>query len=391
MIDLGLTARERKALAKTLATHHLVGTTCQVMNNDMTYVQRFSPRIIDGQVNIDVDAAPTRQLSLTAFDPDAKVDVDLRDGSPRLDRMIRVYYNVFVEIDDIGWIQIPIFTGPITQVSRDAEGILSVEAVGKEEFARKPCGRTRTWAKGTNRTALIKALMRDLSGERSFDFPDGLTARTAKPLNIRVGSHPWSHSRTQARAMGRDLFYNGKGVLRLRQRPVRPSFVFKTGEGGTILTVPNIEDSSDEIINTVVVTGAIPKGKKKPIKWTEHLPSNDAYSSWNLGRHGVRSYFFDRIDDDTIRSKKEAKEVARRRLSQARIETQQVTFDSLPIPMLEENDAIRIETDDLSTTTRLRQMTIPLGHEGVSTIGYIAQVSRRRRPKTSYRVKGTLK
>ena len=376
---------------KTLVGDHLVGTTCQVMNNDMTYVNRFSPRILEGQVNIDVGAAPTRQLTLTAYDPDAKVDVDLKDGSPRLDRMIRVYYNVFVEIDDVGWVQIPIFTGPITKTDRDPDGLLQIEAMGKEEFARKPCGQVRSWAKGTNRVALIKALMRDLSGERTFDFPDGLTSRTAKQLNIRVGSHPWSHSRTQARAMNRELFYNGKGVLRLRRRPTRPAFVFKTGEGGTLLTLPRVEENSDELVNTVVVTGAIPKGKKKPIKWTAHLPKADPYSSWSLARHGVRQYFFERIEDDTIRSQKEAKEVGEQRIRQARVDMQHVTFECLPIPMLEENDCIRVETEDESVTMRLRQMTIPLGHEGTSTVGYIARVSRRRRARTPYRVKGTLK
>lgn len=376
---------------KTLVGNHLVGVTCQVMNNDMTYVNRFSPRVIDGQVNIDFGAAPTRQLTMTAYDPEAKVSVDLRDGSPRIDRMIRVYYNVYVTIDDIGWIQIPIFTGPITKTERDSDGLLQIEAMGKEEFARKPCGQVRSWAKGTNRAALIKALMRDLSGERSFDFPSGLRARTAKQLNIRVGSHPWSHARTQARAMGRELFYNGKGVLRMRVRPVRPSFVFKTGEGGTLLTLPQVTESSDELVNTVVVTGAVPSGQKKPIKWTEHLPKADPYSSWSLARHGVRSFFFDRFEDDTIRSRKEAEEVAKKRINQARVDRQQVSFECLPIPMLEENDAIRVETDDETVTTRLRQMTIPLGHEGTSTVGYIARVSRKRRSKTPYRVRGTLK
>lgn len=379
MIDLGLSGSERAALMKTLTRSHLVGTTCQVMSNDMQYVNRFSPRVMSGQVNIDVDAAPTRQASLTAYDPDGLVDVDFRDGTPRIDRMIRIYYNVFVDIDDIGWVQIPIFTGPVTVTKRDADGLLTIEAVGKEEFARKPCGVTRTWKKGTNRANLIKALMRDLTGERSFNFPSSVSGRTAKDLNIKFGSHPWSHSRTQARALGMDLFYDGKGVLRLRKRAVRPSFVFKDGDGGTLLTKPDVEESASELINTVIVTGAVPKGKKAPIKVRSQLPPTDPHSSMALGRNGVRSYYFDQIDDDSIRSTNEAKKVAQRRLTQARIERKSVTFNSLPIPLLEENDIIRVVCGDVDETVRLRQMSLALGHADVSSIGYITDVRRVRR------------
>lgn len=381
MIDLGLTGKEREALLRALtSSDRLVGASCQVLRNDMTLVGELSPKILDGQVNIDVYASVARQLTMTLFDPDVRIDVDLRDGSPRLDRMVRVYYEVFVPEYNMGWVPIPVFTGPITKTRRSDGGLIEVEGMGKESLSMQPSGRSRTWSKGVNRVALIKAIMRELSGERSFRFPHNWKARTARPLTLSADvSHPWSHARRQAHdALGVQLFYDALGFLRLRRKPVRPVFVFETGDGGTILTPPDMTDDAEAIINTVIVVGAVPKGKKKPIRVKVELPPSDPYSSWSLGRNGIRSFKFQRIDDDTIRSKAEAKKVAKRLLDQARIEVQKVTFGSLPIPLLEEDDPIRVDAEGVNATVRMKQMSVPLGHAGVSTVGYIASVSKRR-------------
>lgn len=378
MIDLGLTAAHQAALLRALTSEHLVGVTAQIMTLNHTHLGFFSGAILGGQVNIDADAEVTRQLQLTAYDPGLKIGADLLDGSPRLDRMIRVHYNVYVEEDGIGWIPIPIFTGPITKTSRGVDGILTLEAMGKELIANKPTRNAARWNKGENRVKVVREMLRDMTGERRFGFPEGWTARMPKDRRLSGMAPPWAHAKVVTRSMNAQLFYDGRGTARMRKSPTRSVFIFKDGDGGSILTDPNLSESNSDIINMVKVVGAVPTGKKVPISYIARLPKADPYSPESLARGGKPQYYAEDIDDDTVRSLKEAKKLATERLNQTTVERYEVSFDSLPIPMLEEEDPIRIETSDMKLTTRLKQLTIPLGHGGVSTIGYIAPVTKRK-------------
>lgn len=378
MIDLGLSRAAQKALLSTLAGPHLVSASVGVLDTEGRYLSTLAGRITGGQVNIDADADVTRQLQLTFVDEKKQMQVDTDKGRPDLSRMVRVYYCVFVE-DVIGdWVRIPVFHGPITSVSRDGE-VVTLEAMGKEHLILGPTWRSRIYKQGSNRVAVIRSLLRDLTGERRMQLPKGWGARTSKPVTVKKDTSVWAQAQVVARGSRAQLFYDGRGVARLRKWPVRTVFTFRDGDGGMLLSTPKVSESTLDAVNLVRVVGAVPKGKKNPLVFTDTLPAAHPHSPSNLGRHGVPRYLPEQIEDDSLRTRQEVEAAARRRLQEIKLDEQMVSFDSLPMPLLEEGDLFTIDAREVKGTGRVSQMTIPLGHEGHSTVGYIAPVSKRRR------------
>lgn len=292
--------------------------------------------------------------------------------------MVRVHYRVFVEDVINDWVSIPIFTGPITKVDRDGE-VVSLEAMGKEHLVLGPVWRSRTYKKGSNRVWVIRSILRDLTGERRFKFPKGWKARTSRVISVKKDTIAWEQVQAVARGMRAQVFYDGRGVVRMRKRPVRTAFTFRDGDGGMLLSVPKVSESSQEVINLVRVVGAVPKGQKNPLVMNAVLHPSHPYSAQSLGRHGVPRFLPEQIDDDTLRTKKDVENAARRRIQEVQLDEQLVSFDSLPMPLLEEGDPFVVDAKEAKLTARLAQMTIPLGHAGVSTVGYIAPVTKRKR------------
>lgn len=378
MIDLGLSRAEQKALIRTLAGDHLVTASVGILDMEQRYLSTLGGRIVSGQVNIDADADVTRQLQLTFVDESRQMQVDTDEGRPQLRRMVRAYYCVFVEEVINDWVRIPVFQGPITSVSRDGE-LVTLEALGKEQLILGPVWRSRTYSKGSNRVAVIRSILRDLTGERRMQFPKGWSARTSRVISVKKDSSAWGQVQAVARGMRAQVFYDGRGVARMRKRTVRAAFTFRDGDGGMLLSVPKVSESSQDVINTVHVTGAAPTGKKNPLTFTTTLPESHPYSPQSLGRHGVPRYLPEQIEDDTLRTSGDVEKAARRRLQEILLDEQMVTFDALPMPLLEEGDLFTVDAKGAKVTGRISQMVIPLGHEGRSTIGHLAPAKKRRR------------
>lgn len=372
---LGLSKKRRNALIRTLARDHVIGLDVAILDMEHKSLGSLNGKVTGGQVNIDADADITRQLQMTFIDEKENTRVDMKDGRAELRRMIRVRYRVLVGDE---WISIPIFTGPITSVSRE-EGVVTLEAMGKEHLILGPTWRTKEFPKGTNRVSMIRVLMRDITGERRMALPKGWRSRTAKPNSLTKEKSAWNLAQAAARGARAQLYYDGRGVLRLRHWPIRSAFTFRDGDGGMLLTVPTTSENNTDIINTVKVVGAVPKGKKKPLTVTKTLPRNHPHSPWQLGRNGVPRYLPEQIDDDSLRTQKDVDRVAERRLTEIQLDEQIVTFDSLPMPLLEPGDRFTIDAKGAKGSGRISQMTIPLTHDGVSTIGYLAPASKRKR------------
>lgn len=376
MIDLGLSSAAKKALLSTLAEHHIVGTEVHLLDLEHRSLGKFD-KVLGGQVVIDAGATVTRQAQVSILDPRSQVKVDTDEGLPRVDRMIRVYYNVWVGSPVNDWVSIPVFTGPITIARREA-GVVSIEALGKEHLAIGPTWKPATYPKGRNRVETIRSIMRELAGERHFQMVEGWSARLDKTISMTKNSSAWSWTGNIARSMSAQVFYDGRGRLRLRKKPIRSVFTFRDGDGGTVLTIPIVSEGEQVMVNIVRVVGAVPKGKKGPLTKELSLPSAHPYSPQRLGRNGKPRYLPEAIEDDSLRTQAEVDAAAKRRIAELQIDEQQVSFDSLPIPMLEEYDLVTIDCEAAKGSVRIVQMTIPLGHAGVSTVGYIGKLSRRR-------------
>ena len=355
---------------------HWIKITVHLMTLDDDIRADVSDRFTDGQVDVDMTASPSRSLSLTLYDPGRTLGLDPNDpneGTVSGNDQIRVVYSVRVPSFDAPWVDIPVFRGPVTGLSRDGS-FLAVEAQGKEVFGMNEAWQPRNWNKGADKATVIEQVLAD-GGEpgRYLDIPS-LPGRIPHDMTLGRMSHRWPFAKHLADSMDRHLFYDGRGVCRLRRWPAQPCFTFKTGDGGSVLSLPSFTYDLENVINTVWVLGK--KEKKGRPEAVRKLPRTHPLSPWKLGRHGTPRHYVERIERDGVRSKAEAERVARRRIADHKLQTLEVAFDAIPLPHLEPGDWARLHTDDVGMGFRVRAFSIPLTAGQPMTVGYRRRVSK---------------
>jgi hypothetical protein len=372
VIPLGLSAAAHADLHTTLRATHSINITVQIMDLNGAILGDVSGRLLSGQVNIDRSADITRSCTLSLLDPRRSLNFDSDspdDGALYVDRMVRVIYSVKVGTD---WVDIPVFTGPISKVDR-TDDVVNVEAQGKEALAMGQAWRTRTFKRGALRVNVVRDILEDLAGETRFSFPDH-SARLAKDFSIGRENVPWNMARAMAASMAMQLFYDGRGVARLRRLPASSSYNFSHGDNGSVVTAPQITYSLEDLKNIILVKGA---GK---ISEAVAAPYTHPLSPQRLGRKKadgtlVPRYYLEVIEDTAIRTRSEARQVGRDRLNDALLAAVDVAFDSLPIPHIEPGDLMRLVTDEFATTFRLNSASIPLVVGEPMSVGYLRRVS----------------
>lgn len=360
MIPLGLTATQQGWLHATLAGSHSVNVTVQLLTLSGARVADLSSRLLEGQVNVDYTADVSRACTMQLLDPDRTLsfETDSADeGAIYMDRMIRVVYSVKVPQMN-AWVDIPVFCGPVTSMDRN-DSVINIECQGKETLAKGAAWRTFTRKKNSNKGNVIKDILTDLTGENKFDFPE-VTNKLSADYSLGRESIPWDSAKSIASGISRQLFYDGRGYAKMRSLPGTPVFTFKSGDGGTVLSVPQISYDSSEMKNTILVKGGVPKGSKTAVEASVAADKSHPLSPYKLGRNGVPRVLLEVIEDDTIRSKAEATEKAGTTLNDRLLQTVDVKFDAMPIPHLEPGDMVRIQTEEYATTFRLGQFSIPL-------------------------------
>lgn len=371
--QLGLNVADRNDFHNTLRSSHSIRIQVQLLKMDGTEQAQLDNRVIDGQVNIDVTAAVTRSATVTLLDPNKTPVLDSDspgDGALYLDRMIRIWYGVRITGD---WVDVPIFTGPLTKLDRSGPTV-SVEAQGKELLAAQSVLHPLTLPKGMKRTDAIRILMQ-AAGENRFDLPD-LSTRLANRVTIGMQDAFWPSAQKLAHALDRQLFYDGRGVLRLRNHPGNTCWTFRDGDGGTIIAPTELGIDASALSNVVHVRGRNIKGKHGHVHVTVELQEPHALAPARLGRNGVKRYLNPAfIDNEHIRGKAEALKVAKRHIKNAKSVAADVTTEALVIPHLEEGDQVRVETEAMGVGFRLRAFSIPLTTASGMTIGFHRMVS----------------
>ncbi len=396
MIPLGLRAPERREFHRELVGSHSIRVVVQVLDLEHNMLTTLGDELVDGQVNIDADGEVTRSATVTFLDRRRSYDFDSdspANGALYANRLLRIRYGV--RVPALGdWVDVPLFTGPVTKLDRAGDEV-TVEAQGKEILAQGAGWAPMRIKKGTPKTDAITRIMRERGGEHRFDFPD-LGSRLPKGISLGRQSVPWDVAQKIARSMNRQLYYDGRGVCKLRRFPANVVFTFNDGTNGEIVTPPQVSFSMDDVRNAVWVKGGTPKRKKsdkdtpqdgdkkqkeRGVAHFETAPRSHPLSPWRLGRWDTPRYLLEVIENDAIRSEKEARETAQRVLRKRLRQLVDVTFDSLPIPHLEPEDLIAVNADGLGMVVRLGQCSIPLKHDQVMSVGYLAKrsVSRRKR------------
>lgn len=375
MIPLGLTVAQRREFEKALCDTHELRVRLRLQTLDGDSIADVSDRLVDGQVNIDTTAETTRQCSLTLDDPHHALDLDSdapADGAIFADRMLRVDYRV--RVDALGeWVSVPIFSGPVATMTRNG-GQVELSCLGKEHLAGGNLWRPMTLRKGMNTVDAIKALLRDRAGEDRFAFP-ALNKRLPRTMSLGRMAVPWVAAQQLARSLNRQLYYDGEGVCRLRKIPHGAIFTFRDGTGGSVLSDPSIAFDAGTLANVVWVKGGKPRGSKHAVHVSVVAPKAHPVSPWRLGRNGKPRFIVTEVSNDALRSRRDARQIARRILSNGLRESVTASFDALPVPHLDPLDVVRLATDDVSLTFVLRQASIPLLHSGTMSVGALRRVT----------------
>lgn len=395
MDKAGLKGADLRAFHAALRGHHSIRVRVEVYNLRHEPMADLSDRLLDGQVNIDSTADITRSATVSFLDTGRTMDFSSdspSNGALFANRMLRITYSVKVDsLDD--WVNIPVFTGPVTKLDR-ADDIVNVEAQGKEHLAMGAAWEPMTVKKHTPKVDAIRRIMRERGGEDRFDLPD-LHARLPKAASLGRESQPWQVARRIAHSMDKQLYYNGAGRLCLRDQPDNHVFTFSDGDGGEIMSPPQVAFDIENVRNVVWVKGGKPRAKRrenetrdefearqdkeKGIRAFEVAAHSHPLSPWRLGRDDAPRYLLETIENEHIRSTKEANRVARRHLRHLLRQHLDVTLDVLPIPHLDVGDLVKLDSKDISAEFHLSQASIPLKHDGVMSIGYLKRVSLSRR------------
>ncbi len=371
MWNNGLTAWQNNHYLAALASSHIVYFRVQVIDLEHRPVSTVTDRVIDGQVSVDYDAdGATRQLDLTLLDLERDLGfdtTDVVDGVWFFDRMFQVWAEVYVP-ELRRYVEAPIFTGPVRKFKRRGP-LVTFKCLGKDIFARQSWPRFKL-AKGTNRVSAIKTVLREM-GETKFRFEASTTTKlgSERVIDRNMELSPWGWCRSQATAMGMKLFYAGDGYAVLRRVDTTPSFIFQDGDGGTLLTDPDTDADYERIANVVRAEGMANGSGDNP--WDEAMvPEASAIHPSRFRRGGKPFYMGVVVIRESIRTKADAKYVAKTELEDRQRAAYNIGFDALPIYTLDEADIIAVEADGLMTTSPLDKFTIDFKANQPMSVGY---------------------
>lgn len=335
--------------------------------NAHAIVSDLSGWLVDGQVEWDVtgdaDKGPSRTATCNVLDPDGRAGLDPggwagEGGTFRIDRFLRLRRDYWLPTHET-WASVPLFTGPISGVSRSGDTI-TINGEGKEALALGPLWTGMQWSKATRKVQVIEDLMREGAGEHFFHMPPGWSQVVGKAKTVpRVLDDwqftPWQQSLWMAKSLGAQLFYDGRGILRLRRRPVTPLWTFTDHE---VAAQPEVSERTRDVVNTVVVEGGIAKGATKPVYVSRSLPDSHPWSPQSLGRNGVPRRVVEVIADDQITTTAAAVATAERRLRELETTAVDLTMEALPMPTLEPDDLYAVTTETVTARARAKKATI---------------------------------
>ena len=369
MISLGLSSADQKLFEQSLYTGYNLKVTVQILDLNHKYISDVSSQLVDGQVNYAYLEPITYSASLTLLDPDNLVGFDTSspsDNALYADRMIRIVYSVYSELLP-RWVDVPIFCGPVTKVNRD-DAIMSVECQGKESLVSEPAVAwiTKTYRKGTKGVSAIRDLMANKAGETKFDLP-GFGYTLGRDYNLLTESVVWTFAKSLAGPTNtRQLFYDGRGVLRLRETPTQPVFTFTESH---LTSVPKLDYNHADIRNGVRVIG-----EPRTLLAYRYLPPTHPSSSTALGRNGVRRHMMNLVENSDLKTQSAVNAEAQRLIDRQTTTEVGFEFESFPIPHLEPGDMFHLSTRDVSLVLTLREYSIPL-RAGAQSNGTVRKLS----------------
>jgi hypothetical protein len=371
MLSLGLNRTQYAEYRRTITRSHTMKVTCHLLTPEHRLLRTIRHSLSAGQVDVttprlDGDSVEiSRTASLRFFDPAQSLSLD--DSTPvdnafYLNRMVRVIYSVRCSF---GWVDVPVFTGPIVSVDRDGDEV-AVECQGKEVWALGSAVRTAV-LKGDRDDVTKRILFRAGESSRYMRIPRGGGKAQA---TIGPQTKLWLKAWKAQAAAGRVLFYDGRGIATAKRKPTKTALVLRGGEGGLLWSKPRISYRVDSsIINYCKVVGRKPsKGKKTRPSAEVVAPRGHTLSPWRLGRNGEPLYLTGDgrafIENPDLKTNAACRRLAERTIQDSLLQHVEVTCETFPIPDLEPWDILQVATRGVSVRFRVDEFTLPLVQRG---------------------------
>ena len=389
MQTLGLSPRDFATYLDGLTRTHQRSVELTVTNLEGKHPVSLAPLMLPGsQITATrKDKTKARTLTLTFLDPTRALpfDSEWRDAPIHGRSQIRV--NDARLIPELGrWVGCICFTGRIHDYDRDG-AVVRLTAYGKETQALGARWKARKWSRGTRKTSIIRRLLLD-TGERNLSIPN-LSAKVAKRVVVLRDDKPGLVARRLAWSMGRQLWWDGRGKARLRRLPNKPILTFTPR---WLLSDLRVDRDPDGVHNVFRVIGAKPRGHKRRVSATVWLPWEHPNSAQSLGRNGAPFVLPKVISDDQLRSRKACRRRAVQERNRAAAAAVSASFDTLPVPCLDEGDLVRATDGSQEVRVRADEWTLPLV-DGPMTVGAAKRVGTktdRRRVKPGAAAAGQL-
>lgn len=397
-----LTPADRRAFREALVTGYTISTEIEVLNSDDEVLSSLRPIMVEGQVAIDMDAPVNRVVSLTLIDPLNRLGFDseaIEDGHLYADRQLRVM--TVIDADGLSEpVHIPAGCGPIAAMTR-AGATLTVEVHDRGAYGMGVAWRSRSWPKGTQKTTVIREILKELMGEPRLARIPEQKERLRRPFNLAADEQPWPAAVALARSMGMRLYYRNDGVPILEHPRESVAWRFRDGEGGSIINDPNVNPDFTTLRNAIEVTGGAvePKPrcqkasvvacapsssgrdtgdttsgfgveKRRPRHARAVAPRSHPLSPRRIGRNGAPLFLAEFIEDENLSTEKAVDRVARRSLREGLREGTEVTFDALALYHLEPGDLVAVSAFGTHARFRPRQLSWSLTG-GPMSVGYV--------------------
>lgn len=225
-------------------------------------------------------------------------------------------------------------------------------------------------ASGTNCGTAIQALVSAAYPDVTYDFDS--TSVTLPALAYQAGDDRWDFCQGIAEAAGCSLYFDARGYLVLRYKPILdvPDLTIAEGTGGTLLGASK-RWGRENACNRVVVTGE--NSGNTPVVGIA-LDDNPASPTYYYGDFGKVTFSY---SSEYVTSTAQANQVAENILAQKLGTGQQISFDAMVNPALEPLDVVLLQRERLGVNEMhiLDSLQIPLGLGSMSGVTRVTRVT----------------
>lgn len=362
-----------------LCRSHKRRISVDVLHRDGSNAGSLGLSTMDGSV-VGTHPGPdtvSRVLSLNVVDEDRVLDFSPSSPGENVyfDRMLRVHDERL--IPDLGWVSTVVHTGPVWAFKRNGSEV-SLTAHSEERLAMGSLWTPLTLHRGEHKVDAIRRLL-ERTGATRFNFPR-LPERGHKigeRHSLDRFASPYSHAWKIARSMGRMLYTDARGVWQMPLLSSKTIFRFEGGDGGSVMSDPEVNRDLSNYRNTWLVLGKKPKGAKDRARAVVKIPPEHELSARAFRRNGQPWVVAEKIEDTSLRSDRECERVGQQHMSETIIGTVEASFSAAPIPDLELGDLCDLVLPEGAVTFRLWEFTLPLVGDSMS-VGRVKRSPRRR-------------